>query len=677
MSLKRICKSLRLLLAVLCVGLASCTEHFMEGNLYTFRGETVGSYLEKNADLYGHFIDILNRTGYMSLMKAYGTYTCFAPTDEAIERFAYVQDSIWRASLQPESDHERWTGVTSPRWEEFSDSMCLVIARTHILSKTVLSMDFDGSDVLRQKNLNDRFLTVSYGVNEELRSLIYINDALLLLSDQEVENGVIHTMADVVNPSALMVPQQIAETPFLSIFDAALRMTGLDGAMQEYVDMDYVRIDESYAATRYYGYTAFCETNEVFARYGIYNVEDLLRQCQKWYPEATDPDPHSPDNALNRFMRYHLLDRKLLYSRAVCYGIEKYQNGSLIFTSEGVHTIRSDRNEYFETLQGTMLKVSRPLSVLVYGSELILNFSKEHINNDGAYHCPAGKRGAMVNVHVLRPEDVRADEEHYPQYNQDALNGTILLIDEPLIYDEDVMVGSVLHEPIRLDVASLLPELTTNNIRYGDNPDFPMSGYYEVCLIPPGYSNSLQIYTPDPHFRYVGNSISANSYEGDEIIFDVEGDIAVRLPHVPEGTYELRLAYTSYDNRATVQFYVDNVITGIPVDMSILANNPLVGWVRDSETPDNGVANDKQMKNRGYLKGLTTQKVINATLTGRDSPQCLRLVLTTKYFSKGDHWVRVKPVGDNTGKGVQLDYLELVPVGWLRDDSIPLEDKRK
>lgn len=675
--MKKLCRALHLLVVLICVGLTSCTQQFEEGNLYVFQGETVGSYLEKNADRYGHFIDILNSTGYMSLMKAYGTYTCFVPTDEAIERFAYEQDSIWRASLLPESDHERWTGVTSPNWEEFSDSMRLVIARTHILAKTVLSMDFDGSDVLREKNLNDRFLTVSYGVSEDLRSLIYINDALLLLPDQEVENGVVHTMADVVNPSALMVPQQIAEIPFLSIFDGALRMTGLDAAMQEYVDMDYTRISVIYPEHHYYGYTAFCETDSVFARYGIHSVDDLVRQCQKWYPEATDPDFHSPDNALNRFMRYHLLDRKLLYTRAVCYEIAKYSAGSLLFNSEIMHPTRADRNEYYETLQGTMIKMSRPLSVGTYGSELLLNYSKRHINSTDPYHCPAGTKGTMVNIRVRNPEDLNADPERYPGYNQDALNGTILLIDEPLVYDEDVMVGSVLYEPIRLDVSSLIPELATNNIRWGDNPDYYESGYFIVCVIPDGYSDHLQYFTPNPAFRYVGNANSTYSFQGDEIIFNVDGDIAVRLPHVPEGTYELRVAYSSYDSRATVQFYVDNVITGIPVDMALLADNPLVGWEKDANTSDNGVANDKQMKNRSYLKGLTTQKVANGSLTGRDSPHCLRLVLTTKHFSGDDHWVRVKPVGDNTNKGVMLDYFELVPVGWMRDDNISLDDKRK
>ena len=675
--MKKIGKSLRMLLVLLCVGVSGCVEHFLEGNLYTFTGETVGTYLEQHEDVYGDFIEILNRTGYMSLLKAYGTYTCFAPTNEALERFCVEQDSIWRQSLLPGSKREVWTGVTSPRLEELSDSMCYVLAQTHILAKRVLSMDFDGSDVLREKNLNDRFLTVTYGVNEDLRSLIYINDALLLQSDQEVENGVIHTMGDVVNPSANMVPQQIADTPFLSIFDAALRMTGLDDVMQEYSDMDYVRIDESYPAHRYFGYTAFCEPDEVFARYGIHNVEDLIHQCHEWYPEATDPDFESPNNALNHFLRYHLLDRKLLYSRAVCHDIEKYQEGSLVFHSELMFQAKADRNEYLETMQGTMIKMSCPLSAIVYGDELVLNYSKRHIREEDPYHCPAGEHGAMVNVHVLRPEEVRADKERYPQYNQDALNGSILLIDEPLIYDEDVMVGFVLNEPIRIDASSVMPELTTNNIRWGDNPDFIMAGYYNVTLIPEGYSDCIQYYTPDPHFRYVGNAISANSYQGDEIIFDVEGDIAMRLPHVPAGTYELRLAYTSYDNRATVQFYVDNVITGIPIDLSVLANDPRVGWVRDSETTDNGVANDKQMKNRGFLKGLTSQKVINGSMTGRDSPQCLRVVLTTKYFSENDHWIRVKPVGDNTGKGVQVDYFELVPMGWLRDESIPLEDKRK
>ena len=138
------------------------------------------------------------------------------------------------------------------------------------------------------------------------------------------------------------------------------------------------------------------------------------------------------------------------------------------------------------------------------------------------------------------------------------------------------------------------------------------------------------------------------------------------------------MGYSANGNRHIVQFYVDDEIAGIPVDLRITANNALIGWVSDANTDDNGVANDKEMKNRGYLKGPTTFYYGGSTLA-RNYNGDIRKVITTKYLGNGDHWIRFKNVKeDDDGKAQFMhDYLEIVPVGWLRREDISLEDKRK
>ena len=266
--------------------LTGCVEKIDTSNRYTFMGETVGSFLQKNDDLYGDFNYILDRAGLMSLLKAYGSYTCFAPTNEAMERYLFEQDSIYRASLLPGSRRVVWTGITSPKLEDLSDSMCTVIGNTHVLPKAFLTTEMEG-DVVPAMNLNDRFLTMSFGVDEDLHSVMYINGAKLTIYDQEQENGVIHTVADVLNPSTNTLPTQISEMPFLSIFSDALARTGLEDSLQLYKDETYKDADLwasnadmnggslPYPPNRYYGYTAFCEPDSVFHANGIWNIDDL------------------------------------------------------------------------------------------------------------------------------------------------------------------------------------------------------------------------------------------------------------------------------------------------------------------------------------------------------------------------------------------------------------------
>ena len=223
--------------------LTSCVEEIDQSNRYTFLGETVGSFLENHDEVYSDFNYVLNRSGVMSLLKAYGTYTCFAPTNEALKRFLIEQDSIYQASLLPDSKKIIWTGITSPNLEDLSDSMCTVISNSHVLPATILTTEMEG-DVLPARNLNDRYLTMTYGVDDQLQSVLYVNGSEIISSDEEVENGVIHTVSKVLNPSTNTVPTQIKDMPFLSIFSEAMEMTGLEDKMQLYRDESYTDGDK-------------------------------------------------------------------------------------------------------------------------------------------------------------------------------------------------------------------------------------------------------------------------------------------------------------------------------------------------------------------------------------------------------------------------------------------------
>ncbi len=690
LTLTRHCRSLRkggfgvVAIVVIALTANSCKEEIDTSNRYTFTGHTIASFLSEHEDMFSSFISILQRGGKYNLMRAYGTYTCFAPTNEAIDRYLFEQDSIYKESLKPGSKKVIWTGVTSTKLEDLSDSMCTVIAQTHIIPKTYLTTEMEG-DVIPTMNLNDRYLTMSYDVDSITGySLLYINGAKVIDADEEVENGAVHTISTVMNPSSNTVPTQIENMKFLSIFSEALERTGLDGSLQKYKDFSYTDGDKTtltiynktgcpYPSNRYYGYTAFVEPDSVFQAAGIYSVEDLYAMCRNWYPKATDPDFKSPENALHKFLAYHLLDRKLLYSRLVCYNI----TCGTYYKSESNLLKRGDRYDYFETMQGTIMKVTMPLSNSSYSSTILINYAKD-INSLGSTDATASTKEGRANVRILDPSTVTLDKVHYPGFQQEALNGSIHLLDKILVYDEDLMVGHVLNEIIRIDFSSLVPEYTNNNIRWcdGQGVNF-VSGDYEF-YIPDGYSDHLKYNTEETRLYYLSPHTSWANYQGDECMCLGAFDFGYLLPHVPPGTYELRMGYSANGNRGIIQFYVDDEVTGIPTDLRRALNVPEVGWVADNQTDDNGVANDKQMKNRGWLKGPTTFYYGGSILARNNNGDCRR-VITTKYLGPGDHWLRFKNVNDLDDGLDQFmhDYLEIVPVGWLRREDVSLEDKRK
>ena len=94
-------------------------------------------------------------------------------------------------------------------------------------------------------------------------------------------------------------------------------------------------------------------------------------------------------------------------------------------------------------------------------------------------------------------------------------------------------------------------------------------------------------------------------------------DLTFRLPNVPPGSYELRLGYGAMDDRGIVQMYVDNMPQGLPLDMRVNGEDPIIGGLyngwngwRNSEENSNGIytseeleENARTMKNNGYYSG--------------------------------------------------------------------------
>jgi uncharacterized surface protein with fasciclin (FAS1) repeats len=47
----------------------------------------IGAYFEQNSNDFSIFYSVLKKSGTLSFLNAYGTYTCFAPTNEAFNNF--------------------------------------------------------------------------------------------------------------------------------------------------------------------------------------------------------------------------------------------------------------------------------------------------------------------------------------------------------------------------------------------------------------------------------------------------------------------------------------------------------------------------------------------------------------------------------------------------------------
>jgi uncharacterized surface protein with fasciclin (FAS1) repeats len=579
----------------------SCSDDVGD-NYVTFEDELVLSYLEKDPQNYSEFVAILKASGVADLLSAYGTYTCFAPTNEAVKSY-YEKNG---------------TSLEQMTHEEIRD-----LAFNHLISIELPSIDFP-QGVLSQANLSEKFLTITYGT-EDGEHAIYVNDkARVILLDQKVHNGIIHTVNSVILSSKIQLSDVIADYPQFSIFADALFATRLSDSLRVIDDKEYIagkeisnRNGKSYfhPSFRKIGVTALVESDSVFILNGIHNLEELKTYAAKIYDEMYPQDRTVSDltnrkNSLNRFVAYHLMNRSQGANEFITADLE-YQ-----------YTPRTTIYQYVEMMSNTLLQI---------------------------------ESGNLINKRK------NGDAIRFLTVNHEAMNGLFHEIDGILTYDKG-MEDDVLNKRIRMDIANMIPEIATNKLRANFNGDV------DKYIIPNQYMTGLTC-AEGTQFQYFGCKCWHN-YEADEFLMCGKYDFTLRIPPIPAGTYEVRMGFATAGQRGVAQVYFDGFPCGIPVNMGITASNHKIGWIRDSDTDDQGIENDKMMRNRGYMKGLTSAYITNQSDIQRNSDFCVRRILETKSFDKTEsHTLRIKSVEENIAREFQLDYMEFVPTFFLESEG--------
>ena len=663
-----------------------CEDEIEEKNRFTFTGELIAGYLEKAPEKFSSFTQILSKAkigkkaagSILKTLSTYGSYTCFAPTNAAVDSFIAHQYELY---LQGER-----TGITSPYLSEISDSMATEIAKNHVIEMGYLTTDIN-EGAFPMSTMNRRFTTVEWVTNENGRVYALLNNSSHIIEqDIKTENGIIQVVDAVLSPSNKLLPELIGAQKAFTIFHDAIMKTGLDSLLSIYeLDPNYDNTLtgpslDSEASTSPYPkekkqkYTVLIEHDDLFRENGINSVEDLITFAEKFYGTDERGNYNNPNNALYKFVAYHIIDRQLLYSSSTGPGgfiMENYENEN--YSSKVNLSQNFDSYEYYETmLPYTMIKVTKPYTNLDLKQEIVINYAQ----NQGTQLNNPDMEGHL-NVIVEKASVAKEKYTDFSEFDQSALNGIIHTIDRILIYDEDEMAGNVLNERIRMDVSAMFPEFTNNGVRW----DLSKSGNV-VTFIPKGFCKGFVVNNEDtevfyfrPHATGLG---SYANYQGDEFIVEGKYDFQYRIPHVPAGNYEIRFGYPRGYYRGVCQFYVNGKIAGIPVDLRWNADTDIIiGWTSDENiNEEEARENDKAMRNRGYMKGPASI-VLDATVargTMRDSEQSIRKIIGTYRLDKGDHWLRFKDVSENsTGKLKQFDqdYLELVPTSVITNQAKP------
>lgn len=622
---------LALFVLTLGISVTGCVDNDFDDDgtsYYTATKRTAAQLIDDSPERYSQFKALLQRGGYYSLLSTYGNFTVFAPTNDAVNTFLA---SSGYASI-----------------EDIPQATCDTMARTHIVSKGAFFTTDYSDGALPEMNMDDRYLvlTSDSDVTNNNQLMLFVNkNSRIVQKDDSVTNGVVHTINRVITPSNQFLPDLMALDTTIQIFSQALKLTNMTDSLTKYLDVTYSCSDDSvtdgkyvryggrdmtarWPEKRYYKFTAFVEPDSIYRKNGINNIEDLKAYAKRIYDASFPADAGLYDNdfthrknPLNRFVSYHLMDRIGNYG-------DWCPSGEIL--TNCCRTDVADAEDFWQTMcPGAMIRFCRP--------------------NGELYANRKGLKRRVINgckgVKVLSASESGKAE-------QNALNGTYHYLDDILAYTTQVK-DEVLNCRMRIDATTLCSDFMNQGAR----------GHYGVETLTGfknGYMNGWK--TSKETFVGVHNDDPWwSSYLGNAICVKGKYDVQIKLPTPPPGLYEVRLGYVAGEERGVVQVYINNEPCGIPVDLRIGAWGPEVGYEADTEDEEHNTANDKAMRNRGYMKGMDSYGKPGAISFRVDAAEHMRRILTTYQFKENEEvWLRFKQVADGDFEW-SFDYIELCP----------------
>ena len=670
------------------MGAVSCSEDPDDSNFYTFTGEMMSDYL-KNRPQFSEFYEIVGRAGLTDMLSTYGQYTCFAPTNEAVD--TYLKEK----------------GLSSI--DDLTNADCDTIARTHLVQNIYNSYEMLDGKSLANRNLMGRPLTPYWHVDEDSILSCYIEDKAKIINDlrdDSVENGIMQPVNTVIEKSNKYVDYLLEQNPKISTYFSALKATGVYDDILSIEDFEYKDTREEMVKAKTYryrytshvwteiawvpdqktlGHTIFVVTDSILeAKYNIAKgdlhalYEKACEIYDEVYPEDKDKPGHSFENLrdsvnpLRRFMQYHVLNKYV----ASVPDLTPLDYRAVRQTSTSVKTVGVDEDlinpcDWHQTLlPHTMLKVDKVTVKEYLGSSIA---DERYINR--RYDKDFQIEGQWI--------DPTAD----PDYAQDSPNGHYYYVSDIVAFSDEVK-NTVQNVRIRMDFSTVFPEVIGNGLRYegtfvddansvADDSATPKNG--RNYWFPPGYLDGVSFNYPNCYFVLRRPHSTFDSWQGDEWNLFGDYDFTFRIPPVPfTGEWQLRLGFAAEPTRGVMQVYFDGVPQGIPLDMTkniddaeMYLGDRFITAVAtyDQQTVEQKAEQQKLLKNLGaYLDGRALFSFPNDGSSKSPfithAARYRRILCQTNIDATKDHYLRFR-VASNGLQGnnneFMLDYLELVP----------------
>jgi uncharacterized surface protein with fasciclin (FAS1) repeats len=245
---------------------SSCKK--TEIDIYTTSDLNIYPYLQSKSE-FSEWVKIIDKSGYAGFLTAYGSYTMFAPNNDAVKLYL--------------------TEVGKTSVDLFTEAEAKNIVKLHLMQDTIPTSQFkDGK--LPTITMYGQYLVTGVTNVAGVSSILVNRQAILLAGNVHTGNGLIHTLDHVLKPAVKSTAQIISDDPNFSIFKQALIATGFYDTLNNLSTTDPKRL-----------FTVLAETNKALADSGFTTYNALFTKL------SNTGNPKNPADSLYIYMAYHII----------------------------------------------------------------------------------------------------------------------------------------------------------------------------------------------------------------------------------------------------------------------------------------------------------------------------------------------------------------------------------
>ena len=253
--------------------LNSCADYMQGVTFIASDDKMIDEYIEQKDTSMTEFLKIADVAGFRGLLHAYGTNTCFIPTNQAIYNYCQSRGIASMETL-PMTDLENFM-------------------KFHTVRDTIRTAQFvDGR--LATPTMLGKYFTTKTVQSGDATPVIRVNrQANILKRDTRVANGIIHKIDYVLTPNPKTVGEMIQQLPDnYKLYKDIMAESGIIDSLTN-----------NNSGTIWY--TAFLQSNESFATKGITSREDLIAAMKIAQPDYVNDEA----KLIELFAQYHCIKR--------------------------------------------------------------------------------------------------------------------------------------------------------------------------------------------------------------------------------------------------------------------------------------------------------------------------------------------------------------------------------